>query len=291
MTTAIRAIAILPFLAHVACLDDTAVLERRLERSFDVTPGGTVRVELSGGRVTVLTGEAGRVHASIEQQIFTDRGESEANRMLADYHVTASQNGNDVAVLGRRKNVVSWLRWGPERVQLSATLTAPPDTRLELVTSGGSVTVRGERVAPVRAGTSGGSVTLDGGPGPLVLTTSGGSIRVGRALGRLSADTSGGSVSIDYVGARAEDVVLSTSGGSIRIGVDPAASLAIDAGTSGGSVRLQDLPFDAVAQGRSHVKGTMNGGLYRLRASTSGGSIDIRPASDPGGIVRQRASR
>jgi hypothetical protein len=291
MTPAIRLVVMLPFLSQIACLDQTAVLERRLERSFAVAPGSTVRVELSGGGVIAHTGGTGRVQVSIRQEVFTDRGEAEANRMLADYVVTASQEGDEVSVVGRRKNVVSWFRWGPERVRLSATITAPPDVKLDLGTSGGRIAVRGDRNAAVRANTSGGSIAVDGGPADYVLTTSGGSIRAARVLGRLAADTSGGGITIDYVGDRASDVVLATSGGSIRVGLDPAASVALDAGTSGGSVDVDDLPFDVISQGRSHANGTINGGRNRLRVSTSGGGIDIRPASDPGRAIRQSAGR
>jgi DUF4097 and DUF4098 domain-containing protein YvlB len=147
---------------------------------------------------------------------------------------------------------------------------------LDLGTSGGRISVRGNRTADVKAGTSGGSVSADGGRANLTLNTSGGSIRVREVLGRLSADTSGGGIDVGYVGPTARDVVLTTSGGSIDVGVDPAASFALDAGTSGGSVRIEDLPFDALSQGRSHASGVINGGTNRLRVSTSGGGISIR---------------
>jgi hypothetical protein len=214
--------------------------------------------------------------------VHTSENEAAANRRLSEYRVDATQDGAEVIVVGRRKNLLSWLHWGGDHVRLSATITAPPDVRLDLGTSGGRITVRGERSAPVRAGTSGGSIAVEGGPADLALNTSGGSIRVTRALGRLSADTSGGGISVDYLGPSARDVVLATSGGSIRVGVDPAASVALDAGTSGGSVRIEDLPLESLSQGRSHASGTINGGANRLRASTSGGGITIRAVQDPG---------
>ena len=275
MTRNTGLLASLPLLCSLGCHDQNAVLERRLERSFQVAAGSTVRVELAGGSVTAETGPPGQVHVSIRQAVYTDDGESAANRVLADYRVEATQEGREVVVVGRRKNPLSWSRWR-ERVELSATVTAPPDVVLDLGTSGGRISVHGDRTAPVKAGTSGGSVSADGGSGDLRLNTSGGSIRVARVLGRLNADTSGGGINVGYVGPSARDVVLTTSGGSIRVGVDPKASLAVDAGTSGGSVRVEDLPFDVLSHGRSHANGTINGGANRLRASTSGGGISIR---------------
>jgi hypothetical protein len=284
MTHATRLVAVLPVVALAACVDHAAVLERRLERSFQVAAGSTVRVELSGGSVTALTGPPGVVQVSVRQTVHTNESEAAANRRLEEYLVDATQEGGEVVVVGRRKSLLSWVQWGGDHVRLSATVTAPPDVRLDLGTSGGRITVRGERLAAVRAATSGGSVSVDGGPADLALNTSGGSIRVARALGRLNADTSGGGITVDYLGASARDVVLQTSGGSIRVGVDPSASVALDAGTSGGSVRVEDLPFDALSHGRSHASGIINGGASRLRASTSGGGVTIRAARDPGRI-------
>lgn len=280
MTRTSRLIAVLPLLAAVGCYDQTAVLERRLERSFAVASGSTVRVELAGGSVTTETGPPGRVQVSIRQAVYTNDNEATANRLLDDYRVDATQEGREVFVVGKRKDVLSWPRWGRRHVELSATITAPSDVVLELGTSGGRIAVRGERTADVRAGTSGGSVSADGGRADFRLNTSGGSIRVGRVMGRLSADTSGGGIDVGYVGPAARDVVLTTSGGSIRVGVDPKASFAVDAGTSGGSVRVDDLPFDVISHGRSHANGTINGGTNRLRASTSGGGISIRGVSE-----------
>jgi hypothetical protein len=282
MTNTIRLLAVLPVIAGGACIEQGAVLERRLERSFQVASGSTVRVELSGGSVTAVTGPPGVVQVSVLQTVHTNESEQAATRRLEDYLVDARQERGEVLVVGRRKSLLSWGRWRGNGVRLSTTVTAPPDVRLDLGTSGGRINVRGERVAAVRAATSGGSVSVDGGSADLALNTSGGSIRVARALGRLTADTSGGGITVDYLGASAGDVVLQTSGGSIRVGLDPVGSFALDAGTSGGSVRIEDLPFDALSHGRSHANGTINGGANRLRASTSGGSVTIHAVGDPG---------
>jgi hypothetical protein len=282
MTTAPRLLAGLPVLAQIACFDPTAIAERQIERSFRVSAGSTVHVELAGGSVTAVTGPPGTVHVSIRQSVHTRLDQAQAERLLTDYVVSATADGGDVRVVGRRKTLLNWMRWHSDQVRLSATITAPPGAHLDLDTSGGSITIRGERAGDVRADTSGGGISADGGSGPFVLNTSGGSIRVGRVLGRLSADTSGGGITVRYVGTSAKDVDLATSGGSIRVGVDPASKVSVSAGTTGGTVRVDGLPFEQGAQGRSHANGTINGGGSLLRASTSGGGITIEAAADPG---------
>ena len=119
---------------------------------------------------------------------------------MADYDVSTTQRGNDLWIVARRRSEVNWKIWKLDRVQVSARLTVPADVQLDLDTSGGSITVRGDRAERLKADTSGGGIRVDGGPGDMDLDTSGGSITVGRALGSLKADTSGGGISVQYVG-------------------------------------------------------------------------------------------
>jgi hypothetical protein len=260
--------------AQAACLDTFAgnTIERQVERVFTVTAGSAVEVRISGGGITSTTGEAGTVRVTLRQRIAAD-SDAEADRALADYDIALTQEGDEIRVVARPRN-----RGWSNRVHVSAALTVPADVRLDLETSGGGITARGDRQAALRAATSGGGIDVDGGAGDLDLDTSGGGITVQRALSALSADTSGGGITVGYVGAAARRITLDTSGGGIQVGVDPAASLAISASTSGGGVRIEGLPFTATSQGRSSAGGSMNGGAGQLRAGTSGGSIVVRAA-------------
>jgi hypothetical protein len=253
------------------------VVERRLERTFDVAAGSLVAVNITGGPIAVETGPGRSARLVLEQRVDRVSSDAEADRALADYEITAVQDGGTVTLTGRRRRDADreWRRNGP-RVALRAILTIPADVRVDLDTSGGSISVRGDRTAAVRADTSGGGITVDGGRADFDLDTSGGSIRVGRVQGNVRASTSGGSITVDYVGPTASDVRLDTSGGGIRVGVDRAAKLDIDASTSGGSVDVENLPFDTRNIRRSRAVGSINGGGGRLTADTSGGSIEIR---------------
>lgn len=255
----------------------SAQIERRLERTFTVTAGALVTVEMAGAPISVSTGSGNSVTMTL-RQIVDARNEAEADELLADYEIVAAQQAGDVRLVARRNRDRRDM-FGRSRVRFEATLTVPAHTRLDLNTSGGAITVRGHRTASVDADTSGGSISVDGGTGDLRLDTSGGTIRVGRALGLLDADTSGGSIAVDYVGPAATNVRLDTSGGSINVGVDPAAKLHVRASTSGGGVNVSGLSLEATSIRRSNVSGILNGGGGQLSVSTSGGSINIRPAS------------
>ena len=252
-------------------------LERRLERTFTVAADSLVMVEITGGPITVETGSGRSMQLTLEQRFENVSSETEADQVLQGYDVSAVQQGGTVTLTAQRhRDSNQRSRRGDPRVSFRATLTVPADVRLDVNTSGGSITVRGERTADVAADTSGGPITVDGGRANFDLNTSGGPIRVGRALGNVRAETSGGGITVDYVGPTATEVLLDTSGGSIRVGVDRAAKLNISASTSGGSVDVENLPFETRTIRRSHAVGTINGGGGRLTADTSGGSIEIR---------------
>jgi len=257
-------------------------IERRLERTFKVSADSLVSVRLSGGSINTVTGGSGTVEVRLTQTVRNVSSDREADDILADYEVSAIQQGDQVTVIGQRKNRNDggWFGRRPN-VSINATLTVPANVRLDLDTSGGSITARGDRTASLSADTSGGSITIDGGRGTMTLDTSGGGIRVGQVLGTLRAETSGGGITVEYVGASATDVSLDTSGGSITVGVDRTAKLNLTADTSGGSVDIDGLDFRTEGRSlrRSHASGTINGGGGRLSAETSGGSIHIRAAN------------
>ncbi len=252
-------------------------LERNIERTYQVEPGSTVAVELSGGRISVVPGRGRTVELTLVQRVYTDN-ERDADAALEDYSVGFSQDTGTVRLVARRKRGADFSVWRRVRVNMNAELAVPPDVRLDLTTSGGSIEVRGQRSAPVGASTSGGSITVDGGTAPIAENTSGGSIRIGRISHSLRARTSGGSIRVAEVASSASDVDVSTSGGSVRVGVDPSARLTIDASTSGGSVSADGLALESSRRSRTHIAGQINGGGGRLKASTSGGSVRISRA-------------
>jgi hypothetical protein len=258
-----------------------ADVERRFERSFKVSTNSTVAVDVAGASITTEAGPRGSVQFTVVQTVDTD-SEAEADRALARYNISATERGNEVR-LSVEQDRDSWRNnRGRPRVRISVRVTVPENVAVDLHTSGGSITVRGERTATLNAETSGGSVNVDGGRGAMNVVTSGGSIRVLRALADLNAETSGGGITVDYVGTDARSVSLDTSGGSIRIGVDPKARLDVTASTSGGRVGVEGLSIttNSTSRRQTRISGALNGGGGRLRAATSGGSVLVFAASN-----------
>lgn len=253
-----------------------ADIERRLERTFPVTSASVIVVRISGGPIQVTTAPGTSADVRLIQTVRTD-SDREADEMLDRYTIALTEEAGRITLTARRRSDLGWGRWN-DRVRLSVVVTVPPNVRLDLDTSGGPITVRGERTAPLSADTSGGSITVDGGGAEMNLDTSGGHIEVGRALATLRANTSGGGIDVAYVGPDARLIEVDTSGGSIDIGVDPRAKLSVSASTSGGGVSVSGLSYSTDTIRRNSTRGAINGGGGSLRAETSGGSIRIHDA-------------
>lgn len=282
MTLATRALTVALLLPSTACfLPGVDTIEHPITRTFAVTEADLVRVNVSGGSITVTTGDAGEVEATLTARARTN-SDSEANAWMADYDVVLERRGQEIVISALRKSSAQIFHMFGERgqIQFRANVRVPANVPVNVNTSGGAITVEGQRTSAVSADTSGGSINVHGSTGPIDVDTSGGGITIGRALAQLRANTSGGSIRVGYVGPAVRAVDLDTSGGSIHVGVDPQASLKISADTSGGGVSVDGLTLTDDSHERNRISGTLNGGEGSFRVHTSGGSIRIEPAED-----------
>jgi DUF4097 and DUF4098 domain-containing protein YvlB len=287
-----------------------ATVERTVEKTFAVQPGGTLKVETSGGNISVEPGAGDTVKVVAKEKIHAGN-EAEADERLKDLTLTIEQQGNDVTAIAKYHGGASgW--FGNSRVQVSFVVTVPSHYSTDLHTSGGNVTV-GDLAGRMQARTSGGDIrlgnidgTVDGSTsggnvelgsctGDTRLQTSGGNVRADKIVGKadlgtsggdvvvklvenvLSAHTSGGNVEAGIGGTLKGDCSLETSGGDVRVTVDKAAAFRLDASTSGGDVRADGLTITLGdgGSGRSHLSGDVNGGGPVLKLRTSGGSIRV----------------
>jgi hypothetical protein len=258
--------------------------EKRLDRTFTVSPGGTLFVEADGAAVHVAGGDA--------QQVVVHMVMRSSEQNLADTTLDAVQNGNDVT-LTMKKVKRGWFNWGGWNSEQNIEVTVPRRYAINVRTSGGSVELRDtEGTASLRS--SGGSLTAAHVSGNVELRTSGGSIRAESIRGDVDANTSGGDVRLtdvdgkirgrssggslhfSLVGAN-RGIWASTSGGEIELRLPPGTSGNVEAITSGGQVET-DFPVATTGSAESRLVGPMNGGGAPIQAHTSGGSIALRAA-------------
>lgn len=289
-----------------------AKIERVIEKSFAVQPGGLLTIETSGGDVRVQPGDGDKVHVVARQKIRTN-SEADADKLLEKLELSIEQSGNDVkasAKYAKRTSSFSFVSWPPVAVSFEVTVpatyhanirtsggdifigdlsgnmaarTSGGDVSLGKIsgdvfvsTSGGDISLT-ESTGPAKLGTSGGDILVARVLAPADLSTSGGDITIGSVEGSLKAQTSGGDVIAAIKGALAGDSSLGTSGGNIEVTVDRSAGFELDASTSGGDVGGTGLAItiERGGIGKTRLTGRINGGGPRLKLRTSGGDIDI----------------
>jgi DUF4097 and DUF4098 domain-containing protein YvlB len=276
--------------------------ERRFEKKFSVSPGGTLTLKTDVGTVKV-SGTSGN-EVSVEATI---RGRE---RQVNEFEITAEQTGKGVSVEGRAHEKGGWLFHSNDGVDVEFLVKVPDQYDLDLHTSGGDLLVgdlKGKVTGETSGGdlavanitgnvdlhTSGGDVKADRITGELRLETSGGDVRIANSSGPVEAETSGGNVTISDVDGmvRAETsggnvtvkvkggnkgIHAETSGGNIEIEIPKTVGATIDASTSGGSV-ICDIPVTVSGRiDESRVRGPVNGGGATIFAHTSGGDVRIR---------------
>jgi DUF4097 and DUF4098 domain-containing protein YvlB len=297
------------------CLAATTV-DGTVERQFTVEPAGDLVIESGLGSIDVRTGESGKVLVVVKRTAKADK-EARAQAILQAHELGFDQDGSHVRVTGKlNKDAAfkkgSWFGRG-ESLEVRYIVTIPAQFHLDLATAAGSILVPdlegkvkvktsggnlelGKIRGPVDAVTAAGSIVLGGASEDVTATTSGGnisagdlgsaarlqtaagSIRVKSAAAKLAAKTSGGNIDAGQLGSEAD---LETAAGSISIGT---AKGRLNAETSGGNIRIEDARETVNAHTSA---GSINASFTAqptgdCRLTTSGGSIDVRLASNLG---------
>jgi hypothetical protein len=295
----------------VAAIPANAAVERVVEKTFSVQPGGNLHVGTIGGLIRVQSAAVSAVTVVAKEHIRAD-SDAEADGLLKKLTLTIEQSGNDVSAVADYEKSPMGFHWNWPPVRVDFIVTVPAAYHADLKTSGGDITVSdldgrvrartsggdislgkisgeidcetsggnvslGEGRSAIRLGTSGGSISVGRAAGPADLRTSGGDVRIDSAEGTLDARTSGGDVRAVFIGALKGDCVLETSGGRVKAVVDAAAAFRLDASTSGGSVDAKGLAIalDGGRHHRSSLAGDVNGGGPLLRMRSSGGDIVV----------------
>lgn len=260
--------------------------ERTLDRTFAVSPGGTLVVDADAASVRVSGGDTNQVVVHMRF-----RG---SEKELAATQLDAVQKGDGVTVTMRRQQKGNWLSWGSWNSDGNIEVTVPKRYGINVRTGGGNVELRdtaGEATLRTSGGnveandvngnlelrTSGGSIRAETIRGDVDANTSGGDVRLVKIDGKITGHTSGGNVHCSLVGAN-RGISATTSGGNVEVVLPPGTSGEVDASTSGGSVS-SDLSLTNSVIKEDRLRGSLNGGGAPIDARTSGGSVSLRAAN------------
>ncbi len=263
---------LLAFAGLVMTIPAQADIKRTVTKSYQVSPGGWLRIDADLGTIQVNSSTNDEVEITL-LEVMNTNSEKEADRILKDLHLAFTQQGSEIRVTARydRSGLFNWCG---RRLKLRFTATVPARFNVDLHTSGGSISV-GDLEGEVLTKTSGGSLNFGKIIGPVKAKTSGGSIKLAECRGDADLVTSGGSISINSVDGA---VAANTSGGGISLG---SATGRARLSTSGGSISVDQLQgaIEASTSGGGITVGIAVQPRQPCRLSTSGGSIKVSLAS------------
>ena len=257
--------------------------EKRLDKTFTVSPGGSLIVDADGASVKVSGTDSNQVTVRMSLE--------GSDKELAATTLDAAQNGNEVTATMRRLKSGSWFNWGswhsestievmvPKRFEVSVR-TGGGNIELKdttgsakLHTSGGDITARNLN-GTIGLRTSGGTITADSVRGDVDANTSGGDVRLLNVDGKIKGHTSGGSVRVSLVGAN-RGISATTSGGDVELILPKGTTGNVNASTGGGDIKT-DFPVTTTVLKETRLEGSLNGGGQAIEARTSGGNIRLR---------------
>lgn len=256
-------------LAFVALLalaaSASATVNDTVKRTFNVAPGGTLKIDSDLGAMEVRSSAANTVDITIYR-------EAGSKDVLDKLKLDFTQSGSNVSLRANFRHDDGFLGlFGTgRRLKLRYVVTVPRQYNLDLSTGGGSIKVA-DLKGEVRSRTSGGSLSFGSIDGKVWARTSGGSVSLEKSSGPADLETSGGAIRIGEVAGRVD---ANTSGGSITI---RRALGEVRAETSGGAISVEEVagPINAHTSGGPIEARVTTQPTADCKLSTSGGSVTV----------------
>jgi hypothetical protein len=292
-----------------------AVVERRVERRFEVSSESALKVDAMGGDVRITSDPTiSAIEISVIQRAEVDT-EEEMDQRLRALSLTMTQRKGTVMVTGlySRSVTFSWTTWPP--VNLIYEIKVPRRCDVDVYTHAGGIVIGelegrvnvenesgniflGEIDGPVTAQSNSGHVGVTAATGPIFVSTVTGNITVGRAGGRTRLSSQGGymelqrargevvirgsgsDASVGFVSPMEHSADIKTSGGEIVLVLETTSACSLDVRSSlFGKVGLRgELPLKVVAGGvgETRLSAHVNGGGPRISARAHGGNVVVR---------------
>jgi hypothetical protein len=254
------------------------------ERTYDVGPSPVIDVATTRGKITIRTGEAGRV---VVAGAATVRFTGPLNAVELTRKVAANP---PIDHRGDRLRLRSPLDPDESRAMtVNYDLRVPPDTRVIAVSDSGAIEVRNvaghvevrtqsSAISLVSLGsadieTGSGAVRLDGASGAIRISTSSSGITARDLRGGLRARTESGRTILSGSPSGPWDV--SAGSGSIEVDFYAPVNATLQATTGSGSVEAPERMVKGSIEKR-RVEGAIGEGGPVVRLASRSGSIRVR---------------
>ena len=258
---------------------DAATLEERIDRTFDLAPGGEIVLDNVNGSITVETWDRDEVHLVVDKWV-KSTSEEKARDLLRRFEIEIDASRDRLSVEAHQLKATDggWLSWMFGRsAQYSADfhLTVPRRAHVDADSVNGNLRISGVE-GRLDAGTVNGRVHVEEVRGEVRVSTVNGRLTVRAARGAVHAGSVNGSIDVELleVTPGAQMSFSSTNGGiALRLPADVATHL--DARTTNGGISTD---FPVRVEGRYNSKSVsadLNGGGGTLKIRTTNGGIRI----------------
>jgi len=267
MMPRLRALAPLPLVAALsltaAC--DIALSGAREEatdtvtRSFPLSPGGTLDIATTNGRIEVVAGSGSTVEVKAVKVAKAATKEG-AEELLKKLTIKEEVSADLVKLRAERDgggSGPSLHGWGTS-AEVRYTVTVPADTKLVLATTNGHIEV-------------------DGVKNTARLETVNGQIKARGLSGEVKASTVNGGVDIGLAAVTA-DVSVETTNGGVTVRLPGDAKAVLLGRTTNGGLNVDGLQVEEVERSRRRLEARLNGGGRRIEAETTNGGITFTTA-------------
>ncbi len=235
------------------------------KREYKVGAKPELRVDTNDARIEVRRGGP-----TIQVRIWTEGYKIGPG----DVHVYERQEGDLVSLDVRTPRGPSF-SFHNRRVEIN--ITAPENTKIDLHSSDGSLTVSGIS-APAFLSSGDGRIDVSDYSGPLKAKTSDGGMRISGRFDDLNLSTGDGHVECEVQpGSRMNNRwVIRTGDGSLNLRLPDNFAANLDARMGDGHIRVnKPVTMNTSNDDGHHVRGTLNGGGNVLDIQTGDGAVEI----------------
>ena len=289
------------------------MIERRIQRRFDVAANPTLKIDSFSGAVNISKGEGQAIEVTVIEQAEVEK-EADMDARVKDLDLRMSGTASGVDIVARYKKQLAWTwdSWPPLRITYE--IKVPSQCDLEVHTQDGSIVIgalqgnldlsndsgaifTGEIGGEVKAKSRVGDISITACSGAITAKSRMGNVTAGRAFGRTELSSDGGY--IDLQRAMGEVVIhgsgsdtkvgfvppiikpakVTTSGGEITLVMETVSACSLDLSASiFGRVKVRNLAVNTTKGGDGHSRlvGTVNAGGALITADANGGNIFVR---------------
>ena len=265
-----------------------------VKKSYDVEPGGTLRLDIDHGNIEVNATPENRVMIELER-IADAEDREKAERILAQHEYAFDQRGPVVTIHSRFEQGKGMLsRWrGKSQLKVRVIVKVPErynvdfksgagnvqiadvEGRIEGRTGAGTITLDDVR-AVVDISSGAGNVSIEGEVAQGEVNTGAGNIHLTGLTGAIEANTGAGNVIAEITEQPTQSSSLSSGAGNVTVYLSNAVGVYVKATSSLGGAEC-DFPVKMEGKWlKRSFSGEINGGGPELRLHAGVGSVALK---------------